>query len=340
MATQERMIDKITALLTRAEHPNTPEAEREACFAKADQLMSANRIERAMLNFTTVKETVVVDRTIPAPDAGGFYNITGSILSAIATHASCFMTRTYTDYRTMYHIVGYEEDAFYAELLWTTVFRSFVRTINPNWEAALTFDANVKQMKDAGYKWTLIATYAGTDPVKSGGRLKSAYVRECKRLGVVPSRQTQRHSAYRDSFADAFGSTLTARLRAQKQTSDEEASGSGAELALVKDAARVKEEFYRLYPNLRPRVYTAEEMAERTAQQQADIKQAQDEWDALSDEEKIRYNKQTDRLWKAYNKRQAVRYDATGYASGVAAANGVDLTMGSGTLANETKELV
>jgi hypothetical protein len=46
----DRTLDRIRKLLTRAEHPATPPAEAEACSAKAAALMSRHLIDQAMLD--------------------------------------------------------------------------------------------------------------------------------------------------------------------------------------------------------------------------------------------------------------------------------------------------
>ncbi len=46
----DRVLDRVRKLLTRAEHPATPPAEAEACSAKAAALMSRHLIDRAVVD--------------------------------------------------------------------------------------------------------------------------------------------------------------------------------------------------------------------------------------------------------------------------------------------------
>jgi hypothetical protein len=60
----DRILERVRKLLTRAEHPATPPAEAEACSEKAAALMSRHVIDQAMLDATASRATAPVVRRI------------------------------------------------------------------------------------------------------------------------------------------------------------------------------------------------------------------------------------------------------------------------------------
>jgi hypothetical protein len=61
MADREDVIRKVQALWARADHPNTPSAERESCIAKARDLMAKHYIDELVLEKSSgTKEDIVL----------------------------------------------------------------------------------------------------------------------------------------------------------------------------------------------------------------------------------------------------------------------------------------
>jgi hypothetical protein len=133
----------------------------------------------------------------------------------------------------------------------------------PKWESYRGFDANVYEIKKAGYSWPEVRemglakeAFDRSGPLtaaNAGSKLRTAYKREAERRGeiVLPGKQQPMNpKLYRDSFAASFASAISSRF---KELSAEYAAGDGEyTIAIQTEEDRVLAEFYRLFPNLHP----------------------------------------------------------------------------------------
>lgn len=326
---EDRIIQKIQALLERAGHPETPEGERIACEDKADVLMTKYRIERAMLNFKrtdTVRE--ITNREFEAVQ-GDFAGTLNYIMYSVFQHSGCRATQAWKKIT----VVGYEEDIFFGEMLWVNIHREFVTRMLPSWSTSRTFDHNVYLLKESGKSWMEIV-YAENEALgvkstltaKSGSRLRTAYKRWAERIGAeVPKEQPRNPKLWRESFAQSFEASIYRRLREMKaKRTGEEQATEGAAVALIKDEDRIKAEFYRLFPDRDPEnikkrdaEYEAAEAARRAA---------------LTDAERVAEDRQRERD-RARWARQSASWkpsprDQRGWEAGHNAASSVDLANG------------
>lgn len=344
MATEEKILERIQRMLERANHPNTPEPERELCLQRADKLMLEHAIDQALIDSRlnesdrrkpVVKRIHVFDSS--SPYRSRFRTILREIGSTyrvrIALHPGGDAT-----------IVGYHDDVQWCEMLWLHIFREFVAKIDPRWELAKTFDQNVRALKEAGRKWADIWVMGSRHnepmpcecPPKDGGYLIRAYRRQCKADGVEPNVRTQRHDAYRLSFTEAFTDRICARLEASRHAAKEDVASSGAELVLANASVVIDEVFYTTFPDLRPE--SPEEMRARQEAERAQREREQEQraaWLAslsderrqqvLEEEERERRRKAAadERWWRNYEKEQAKKYDGDGSRAGRAAADEV-----------------
>lgn len=326
MAT-EKMIDRIRALLEKAARTDF-EGERNALLDKADALMRKHQIDEALLDAT---------RPVEERAATAFVNFTWSwfkfqgdrqtILAAVAEHYRCHVAYHGSGRFT---IAGVEHNVEMTQMFYTMIELELVRKIEPSWDRSISFDANVKALQEAGKKWVDIAFLAnanGGNPrtgqpgsTKDGNWLKAAYRRECARLGEEPRRQTQRHEAWRNSFASAFRSKILARLRDMEKATGEPEKGGGAELALLTSDEKVRNDFYAKFPDLHPDVQREKY---RRYREEADARFA-----ALSPEEQRRYLREEERQRRASDSYWNRQYDDAGWKAGDHAAAQVDLSGG------------
>lgn len=279
---EEDRIRKIEGLLNLAADPRTPDAERENAQNMADKLMFKYRIDQALLfmRSPSAKAREVVSRKIDKIRTDEFSHIINYMRESVFMHFGCM---THDDWSEL-TVVGYAEEISAAEMMWATVMLHFTRTVFPKWEDNRSFDGNVYALKSAGYGWPYVcaqglkhnaADQSGPLTQKnSGSKLRSAFKREAKRLGieVLPGRQQPAQpQKWRNSFASSYYTKLTQRL-AEMQRANEKEAGEAGVLALVSEQDRVKQTFYALFPELNPEVRkrrTAEAKAAEEARRAA-----------------------------------------------------------------------
>lgn len=338
---EDKVLRTIQNLLERAGHPETPGPEREACQAKADAMMQKHRIERAMLNFDR-KDSIreIVARQYDRIDASEYTIAVNSIRQQIFDHAGCKSTYD----KGIFTAVGYEEDHFYAGMLWASVHMDFIGKMFPRWEDSKGFDANVYDIKSGGYSWPEVREMGIAKEAfdvsglltraNAGSKLRTAFKREAKRRGVevLPGRQQPSNTKlWRDSYAEGYERTLQNRLRVMREAANASSGEQGA-IALVRDSDRVLAEFYLLFPHLHPdaqrqriKEMRDEEIARRAAM-------TQEERDA-EDREAERRRKMWERLSKPR------RADMSGWQAGTRAAANVNLSATQATGTGRAGEL-
>jgi hypothetical protein len=150
-------------------------------------------------------------------------------------------------------VVGYEGDTRYAEALYTEARTYFANRMEPTVDKGLSDDDNVYRLRSAGIERGRIGEMMGWggEGTTGPGKVTRAYKRACVARDVAATMTGRSVSmkVFREQFAEQFPYTLFSRLIAARDASDR-ASGGSLVLASRKDA--VNEEFYRLYPDLRP----------------------------------------------------------------------------------------
>lgn len=359
----EKILEQVAHLIAKIEHPNTPEDERDMCRERADRLMFRYAIDEATLaaaKGANVRTKPSSSRVTVASLYDEHRQDLKRILEALASANRC---RVFTEIDTermehgvmrnyVGHIVGFDADVRFVEMMYTSIHLTFASRINPKWDNSRTEGENIRALKEAGMKWEEIAK-AGHFKWPDGGLIKRMYLRQCEADGVERV-VTQRHSAYRASFAKAFFSHLRTRLWQMEKSRDEqvreyesETGSTGTALALSDRRAEVDAVFYEMFPATRP--MTDEEFkaaqAKRREEQRREAEQRQAMLDAMTPAARARFLKkereeaekeqrQQDRWYKAYsreaNKEAERTFDAHGAAAGQQAAASVDLTGGRG----------
>lgn len=335
----ESMLRRVARIIEHAEdcQKRGNIADAEADFAKADAIMSKYRIDRALVEMRKPKgaareEPVSVEIPFMEYDAD-FREEFSTLLNSIARHNRC-KAITFI-HKSVAMLIGFPTDIEYTQMIWTSVHLAFASKIQPRWDVARTADENIKILKEAGEKWAFIAFVAnehGFECTPNDGRLKAAYRRQCKVEGVEPVPHTQRHAAYRQSYANGFVSQISTRLF-KMRTAQEEQEGSGEPGTAVALRSRdddVLEALYRLFPHLRP--MSAEESARLMEKLAEEDRAEAARRAALTDKQRAAEDRAKERAearWRAQYERERARlHDTAGRAAGASAARTVDLGAG------------
>lgn len=323
---EEDYIRRVESLLERANHPETPEPERQSALALADEVMARHRLDRALLFQSGKKpEREILHKKYAGITLTDYLWIGSSMRRAIFDHCGVSTYGSYT-----LEAVGYEEDLFYAEMLWSEVLLHFTRSMFPTWDNFRSFDANVYRIKSAGYSWSQVrdmglaqnaSDYNGPLTEKNAGsKLRTAFKREAKRLGeeVLPGKQQPiRPKIWRKSFAEAYASKLTYRLW-EMASKNKEAAGKEGEIALQSDADRVKNRFWEIFPELHP------DAMRRRLEELEREEEARRE--SLTEAERKREDEENKRSSRKYIEKMDKEHDRKGAEAGRKAASEVNLS--------------
>lgn len=118
MADQESMLAKVRALLTKAEHPNTPEAEAEALTAKAAALMAKYGIDEAMAAARENRRETPERHVIVIDDP---YASAKSVLLNVTVEANRCRAIQMHGRPVRVHVYGFKPDLEAAEMLYTSL---------------------------------------------------------------------------------------------------------------------------------------------------------------------------------------------------------------------------
>lgn len=254
-----KMGAKVRALLDTAESYAAEGNEEAAKLyqGKAEELMVKYRIEQ--------EETIAVDPAAVKPiqvnidlvGHGSAYRNTYHVMWwHIARHCEVehWIEYVYTEqgYKLVAHVVGYEDDIRYAEMLFTSARLVFQERLEPNIQPDLSDQVNVYRLRSAGIERVRIAQmmWHNTDKVFLA-RVGRLYKAECEERGeeALLSGRGVTGKAYREQYAEEFCVTLSTRLWRARQA----ASATGGGLVLHGRKERIQEAFYAFYPSQRPK---------------------------------------------------------------------------------------
>jgi hypothetical protein len=353
---EQRIIDRVAAMLAIAEHPNTPPHEAEVALRQANSLMLKHAIDQATARASqSAGERTAPTRLRIAVSGGtsGFGPMLSTIAFWVARTNRCEAVVVGTQ---RVEIFGTADDAAWVEMLYTQIHMEFLGRIAPKWEPGRSYGANVYVHKVAGYKWndinSLSISHGGPDARQwIGGKMKiassmiSAYKREAKRRGDSVLVTTQSFGAYREQFARAFQARVIARLQDQ-ETQNEMAADSipGAAMALSSQIQANKEALWEAWPEMHPDFRAeqrremerlAREAAEREAEERARLLRSMTPTQRnlfLEKEEREQRRKANadDRYWRD----RLSKLDSTAHKLGAAAASEINLSRHGGKVRN------
>lgn len=253
-----QILSKVRNLTQRAEHPETPTAEAEACRTKAEAMMLKYAIDQAMLRQSQPADLRVKPTSTEFATAGGDINgYVERLLYMVVRHCRCIIgpSRYDREQRTfVYKVYGYEHDLRFCEVLYTTLRLHMLGALRPKIDPNETLGQNVYRLHQAGYDWREVAdmygyvlSHQGSDKfirkddrgnpdaekipyLRIVGKYRTEYRKEAARRGE--SHTTIRHSStYREDAADGYITQLKIRIRDLERKH----SGTGTELVLAKD---------------------------------------------------------------------------------------------------------
>lgn len=367
----DKILERVRLLLDRAEHPNTPGPEAELCFAQANKLMVKHAIDEALIRSQqTASERQAPERREVKLGEGRiaeFWPTLRTILSAAALTNRCRVI-TFAGGGSKCEIFGFAEDVAWVEMLYTSIYFSFISQINPKWDESKDYDENVYNFKVAGFKWYDINEEAikhgapdaraleevfdwrngGTKKVpgkKIKGTMITAYKRWAKKIGDNNLVSTTSFDEYRRQFSDAFGTRIAARLqRMQEENEQETKNHEGAALALRDRMDDVDEFLWGTYPHLHPES-RKKEMELRRARREEEARERQEMLDAMTPErrhafleaEQAKARRQAEKDRK-YWERQSRAHQSSAHNRGRSAANNVDLRRPNAGVQNASRK--
>lgn len=210
---------KVRALLDRAEHPETPDAEAQACAAKAAELMMRHAIDEAALRDgrgEAPEPVVYWEHVVPGGDGHARARSAG-LIAVIRSYGGECALRGDGTYRSDITLLS-------------------VATRSARDALALLLPSLTLQMDGAGAR-AADAHIAGYPPGCFGRA----------------SDRTRRRNAYLKAFLVGYGDAVAERIAAARGRLRDEAPSGGAPsgaLVLARDEARVRQEFTARFPVL------------------------------------------------------------------------------------------
>lgn len=258
------ILRRVSGLLSRAEHPRTPEPEAKACREKAQALMQRYRIEEAQLVASGTASLAPVSRVVAVSLLSvDFSWRLEEIFSAILAHVDVRGAWSYGPdpdangaRSILVTCVGYESDIRFAIAMFSVVKLQFLARVSPSVNPEESDADNVYRLRSAGIERWRIAEMMGW-PATGGAhaRVTRLYQRACAERGEEATVTGREFSAnrYRIAFAAGFSAKAKHRLRLMRIS-----DGDGA-LVIAGRREAVDEAFYAMFPGLRPKPAPASE---------------------------------------------------------------------------------
>ena len=262
----EKIIDRVAKLLAHAEGTSNSE-ERATYMAKADELMTAHRIEEWQLEMARRGETArpepvrrtdraLIDRK--SPIRVPLLDLTSSVARFCrvkmvwhglhSTHLSSIGVNW----------IGLERDIEYARTLLASLRVQMTLDLTPGADKDATLDENIIALKEAGLKWAEVhdeLAIAGFEPYASEEHLYKHAVKLSKRYALLCEREGRPQMktnpvTYKRSFAEGFVMEVQAKMRevAKTRRAHEAEAGDGYALELHDQRSAVDKLYDELYP--------------------------------------------------------------------------------------------
>jgi hypothetical protein len=129
--TDQNIIEKVQAILARANHPNTPQAEAETALAMAHRLITKHNLDESALEPSAESEDIVSDTLVIS---GAWAVRRRQVAYTIARLNSCdaYQSKRWDEHKRdgfVLHLYGTKADIFAVKTLWSAVEMLAVRTI-------------------------------------------------------------------------------------------------------------------------------------------------------------------------------------------------------------------
>lgn len=266
MMQREDVMRKVQALITRADHPNTPPAEAESARNMAEALMFKYRIEQYDLTDADKmhKQIAVEWREMDICEQGGeFAYFYRRLFAQVMNHFDIrgvtkvvrkeYGTIGTDDFSVRYmhvaDVVGYEADLDFVEMMFTSARLEFGKRLEPRFDPELGEQVSAYLMRMAGMEGVRIAKAIWNDGKKANCvKARKLYRQEAEARGEhADMKGHQNLKLYRESYAEGFCTTFGHRLWMMRNSRE-----GGAEIVLASRKDSIDEAFYAKYPSQRP----------------------------------------------------------------------------------------
>lgn len=130
----QNIIEKVQAILARANHPNTPQAEAETALAMAHRLITKHNLDESALSQAQESEDIVSDRLVIT---GAWAVRRRQVAYTVARKNSCdaYQSKNWKTNEAwkqdgfILHIYGTKADIFAVKTIWSAVEALALRTI-------------------------------------------------------------------------------------------------------------------------------------------------------------------------------------------------------------------
>lgn len=265
----ERIMERVQLLIARADHPATPPEEADTARKMADALMFRYKIETLSAPEQGSAIEPVWASIIIGEQGNEWINFYNGIVQDIVRHSGCLMQRKFerkvndkgfTNNYYVAHVVGFEGDVRYVEMLVASAMLAFGKALEPKVHHEETDAQNALRLRQGGMERRRIAlalfgSWETENEMKAKNRKVTRLIKEeAARIGqphLVNELLGRGNNikTYRSSYANGFYWTLTDRIR---RLSVERGQSSEGALVLGNWKERLEEALYVKFPNLRP----------------------------------------------------------------------------------------
>jgi hypothetical protein len=255
--TLAKMAAKIRNLLARAEDPRLEhEEERQAFFNKAEELRRKYKIvEEELIATDQFSADVMVTKITISKWNSDFLYDHMRMWASVAAFTGILYKTDYVGYDLVVTVVGYGSDIQHAEGLYQAAWLMMAGKLEPKVDPKLSDAENVYALRGAGIERNRIAQMLwGADLGKAGhaahAKVGKLYAEACRARGedpVVAGRGVNK-KVYRELYGEEFANRFANRLRLAKDAAD----SVGGTLVLAGREQRVKEAFWKEFPEEHP----------------------------------------------------------------------------------------
>lgn len=264
-----KIMERVQLLIARADHPNTPPAEAELARQRADRLMVQYKIEALTAPQQADANAPVWSTVICGQSGSEWFHFYGAITEYAARFTGCRHNGEWIWHddgsgtqRQFYavHVVGFEGDVRYVEMLVSSALMAFGRLLEPKFDPNETHAENALRLRKGGMERRRIAEllfgrWDTENQMKAYNRQVTRMIKqEADRQGTPELAEEllgrgNNIKTYRESYALSFYRTLINRMQSLAR---ERAAFSEGTLVLADYRERIDEAFYERYPYRRP----------------------------------------------------------------------------------------
>lgn len=253
----DKIMRQVEVMRRIADDERAEPGERQAMAQKAEALMFQYKITE-LTSPETASTTRPIYRQVEILGTASEYDMHYRRIAVYAMdHCGLrgHMSREFTEdhrYVLIAHVVGFESDVRYFQVLYTAAALSFAGKLEPKHNTSLSDGENAYMMRAAGWEGDRIARTLWGETSKSlrskARRIAEAHARSIgETLDGLGKGLSPR--VFRESYADEFTRTFWDRLWRLRSARGAESGG----LVLANAGKAVEELYYETFPQRRPR---------------------------------------------------------------------------------------